>query len=75
MITTNPMQGFDVVHQLWRLRHGKRMPDGEAESIFRMLAENVQSYEQVCEVGTPPYNILFGVLISIVVALIATASS
>lgn len=56
MVVTNPIQGFDVVHQLWRLRHWRRMSDGETEMIFRMLAENVQSYEQVCEVGTPEFT-------------------
>ena len=44
------MQGFDVVHQLWRLRHAKRMSDGEAELIMRTLSENVQTYDQVTEV-------------------------
>lgn len=46
----NPMQGFDVPHQLWRLRHAKRITDGEAELIMRSIAENVQTYDQVTEV-------------------------
>ena len=47
---TSPIQGLDVSHQLWRLRHAKRMPDGEVELIVRTLAESIQSYDQVTEV-------------------------
>ncbi|CAL1699526.1 unnamed protein product [Somion occarium] len=58
MLTTNPIQGFDAAHQLWRLRHAKRMSDGEAELIMRHLAENVQSYDQVTELLSmlPPHH-------------------
>ncbi|KAI0792369.1 docking domain of Afi1 for Arf3 in vesicle trafficking-domain-containing protein [Abortiporus biennis] len=58
MLQTNPMQGFDVIHQIWRLRHSKRIPDNEMELIMKSLVENVQSYEQVCELLSylPPHN-------------------
>ncbi|PCH35230.1 spindle pole body interacting protein [Wolfiporia cocos MD-104 SS10] len=54
---TDPIQGFDVLHQLWRLRHAKKMPDGEAELIMHTLAENVQTYEQVTQLLSfmPPH--------------------
>ncbi|THH32077.1 hypothetical protein EUX98_g2113 [Antrodiella citrinella] len=57
-LDTNPMQGFDLAHQLWRLRHAKRMSDGEVELIMRTLAENVQSYDQVTELLSllPPHH-------------------
>lgn len=45
------IQGIDVLHQLYRLRHTKNMPDAEVELIMRTFADNVQSYEQVVEVG------------------------
>ena len=48
------MQGFDVPHQIWRLRHAKRISDGEAELIMRNIAENVQTYEGVTEVMDAP---------------------
>ena len=47
------IQGFDVLHQFYRLRHTKNIPNAEVELIMRALAENVQSYEQVVEVSTP----------------------
>ncbi|KAG6866777.1 hypothetical protein C0991_011436 [Blastosporella zonata] len=43
------IKGFDVLHQLIRLRHGKTLTDGEASLIMRTLADNVKSYEQVVE--------------------------
>ena len=49
------MQGFDLVHQVWRLRNAKNMSDTEAELIMRTILENVQSYEQVVEVGTQAF--------------------
>ena len=49
-LATNPIQGFDVAHQLWRLRLAKRMSDGEAELIMRTIADNLQTYDQVTEV-------------------------
>lgn len=44
------IQGYDVVHQLWKLRHGKNLSDAEVELIMRALVESVQTYEQVVEV-------------------------
>ena len=48
---TNPIQGVDIAHQLWRLRHSRRMSDGEASLIYQTLAENTQSYDQITEVS------------------------
>lgn len=53
---TDAIQGFDLVHQLSRLRLGKNLPDAEVELIVRTLSENVGSYEQVVEVCCPLYN-------------------
>ncbi|KAH9935661.1 mesa protein [Fomitopsis serialis] len=49
MLATDPIQGFDIVHQLWRLRHARKMSDGEAELIMRTIAANVQTYDQVTQ--------------------------
>ncbi|KAI0631091.1 spindle pole body interacting protein [Trametes polyzona] len=56
-LATNPIQGFDLSHQLSRLRFAKNMPDGEAELIFRTIAENLQTYDQVTELlaWLPPH--------------------
>ncbi|KAG5647063.1 hypothetical protein DXG03_001433 [Asterophora parasitica] len=43
------IKGFDVLHQLFRLRYARTMADSEAKSIMRTLAENVKTYEQVVE--------------------------
>ncbi|KAJ7162232.1 stabilization of polarity axis-domain-containing protein [Mycena filopes] len=43
------IQGFDVTHQLFRLRHAKTMSDGEVSAIMRTLADNVKTYDQVVE--------------------------
>ncbi|KAI0044953.1 spindle pole body interacting protein [Auriscalpium vulgare] len=48
-LSTNAIQGFDVLHQLWRLRQVKQMQDAEVELIMRTLLESVQTYEQVVE--------------------------
>ncbi|KAA1472050.1 spindle pole body interacting protein [Dentipellis sp. KUC8613] len=57
-LQTNALQGFDVMHQLWRLRHAKNMCDLEAELIMRSMAENVQTYDQVVELLalSPPHS-------------------
>ena len=52
---TNPIQGVDIGHQLWKLRHSKRVSDREAVLIYRTLAENIQSYDQVTEVCDMSY--------------------
>lgn len=46
---TNPIKGFDALHQLFRLRHAKRMPDSEVGAIIRTLSDAVKTYEQVVE--------------------------
>jgi hypothetical protein len=43
--------GFDVLHQLSRLRLSKNVPDVEMEVITRSISENLKSYEQVIEVS------------------------
>ncbi|KAL5481024.1 hypothetical protein ACEPAI_9965 [Sanghuangporus weigelae] len=48
-LQTKPIQGFDVYHQIVRLKTVKNMSDQEAELIMRTLAENVQTYDQVVE--------------------------
>lgn len=47
---TDAIQGFDLLHQLSRLRLVKNLSDTEAELIVRTISENVRSYEQVIEV-------------------------
>ena len=59
MLATKPIQGFDLAHQLSRLRYAKMISDGEAELIFRSISESVHTYEQVTEVRhrrRPAYN-------------------
>ncbi|KAF9478627.1 spindle pole body interacting protein [Pholiota conissans] len=43
------IKGFDVLHQLFRLRYTKNMHDSEALAIMRSLAEGVKGYDQVVE--------------------------
>ncbi|KAF8524403.1 spindle pole body interacting protein [Hysterangium stoloniferum] len=54
---TRAIQGFDLSHQLWRMRHAKNMPDAEVELIMRTLVDSVQTYEQVVELLSqlPPH--------------------
>ncbi|OAX42604.1 spindle pole body interacting protein [Rhizopogon vinicolor AM-OR11-026] len=47
---TAPIQGFDVTHQLSRLRMVKNLPDAEVELIVRSIAESLRTYEQVVEI-------------------------
>lgn len=49
-IATKPIQGFDLTHQLVRLKTVKNLPDAEVDLIMRTLVENVQTYDQVVEV-------------------------
>jgi hypothetical protein len=44
------IQGFDVAHQLFRIRNAKTMSEAEVSTIMRTLAENVKTYDQVVEV-------------------------
>ncbi|KDQ58432.1 hypothetical protein JAAARDRAFT_193004 [Jaapia argillacea MUCL 33604] len=57
-LATDPIQGFDLGHQIWRLRHTKGIPDHEVELIMRTLVENVQVYDQVVELLSclPPHH-------------------
>ena len=47
---SKPIQGFDLFHQLSRLRYAKTISDSEAEWIFRFMTENLHNYDQVTEV-------------------------
>lgn len=51
MLATDPIQGFDMAHQLWRLRHARKISEGEAELIMRTIATNLQTYDQVTQVS------------------------
>ncbi|KAI0301650.1 spindle pole body interacting protein [Multifurca ochricompacta] len=69
-LATSAIRGFDINHQLWRLRNVKHMPDAEVELIMRTMVNSVQTYNQVVEVRfsiacyltstllalTPPHN-------------------
>jgi len=44
------IKGFDVLHQLFRIRNGKNLADSEVLAIMRTLADNIKTYEQVVEV-------------------------
>ncbi|KAL9711825.1 hypothetical protein Ac2012v2_004898 [Leucoagaricus gongylophorus] len=43
------IRGFDVLHQLFRIRNGKNLADSEVLAIMRAFADNVKNYEQVVE--------------------------
>jgi hypothetical protein len=45
------IKGFDLLHQLLRLRYAKNMLDTEALAITKSLAEGVKTYDQVVEVS------------------------
>ncbi|KAG1753638.1 docking domain of Afi1 for Arf3 in vesicle trafficking-domain-containing protein [Suillus paluster] len=46
---TAAIQGFDLSHQLSRLRLMKNLPDVEVELIVRSITDNLRKYEQVIE--------------------------
>ncbi|KAI0261594.1 spindle pole body interacting protein [Gloeopeniophorella convolvens] len=52
------LQGFDVNHQLWRLRNARHVQDAEVELIMRTMVDSVRTYDQVVELlsHTPPHN-------------------
>ncbi|KZT66409.1 spindle pole body interacting protein [Daedalea quercina L-15889] len=58
MLATDPIQGFDVLHQLYRLRYAKKMSDGEAELIMRTFGANLRTYDQVTQLLAfmPPHT-------------------
>lgn len=55
---TAAIQGFDVSHQLLRLRLVKNLPDAEVELIVRSIADNLRTYEQIVELLAfmPPHT-------------------
>lgn len=57
-LSTDPIQGFDVLHQIWRFRLAKNMSDSEVDLIMRTLVENVRTYDQVVELLSflPPHH-------------------
>lgn len=50
LVANSAIKGFDVLHQLVRVRHAKNLADAEILAIMRALADNVRTYEQVVEV-------------------------
>ncbi|EIW66750.1 hypothetical protein TREMEDRAFT_45583 [Tremella mesenterica DSM 1558] len=46
------IQGFDVQHQISKLRYAKKMSDAEADDIFLTFAQTVRTYDQVVELLT-----------------------
>lgn len=55
---TAAIQGFDLSHQLLRLRLVKNLPDAEVELIVRSIADNLRTYEQIVELLAfmPPHT-------------------
>lgn len=68
------IQGYDLLHQLWRMRNAKNMPDAEVDLILRTLVETVQTYEQVVEVISfhdmylPPFSLFHYIVIVVITA-------
>lgn len=50
MQDASAVPGIDLLHQVNRLRQGRKMPTAEVEAIFRTLATTIRSDEQVEEV-------------------------
>ncbi|CCA78058.1 hypothetical protein PIIN_01734 [Serendipita indica DSM 11827] len=52
----NPIQGFDLEHQVVRLRNGKNVPEGEVALILETMCKSIKNYDQVVEmlVHCPP---------------------
>ncbi|KAI8869398.1 spindle pole body interacting protein [Ramicandelaber brevisporus] len=48
-LDTRTIKGFDVEHQIARLREGRGVSEREVEAIFSLLATGIQSDEQVLE--------------------------
>lgn len=53
--TNRCVTGFDLVHQLARLRRARNMSLREGELIFATVARAVQTPEQIIEVSTPSF--------------------
>ena len=48
--TARPVKGFDLQHQISRLRLGKKMANEEVEAVFRTLRDAVVTDEQIIQV-------------------------
>lgn len=48
---TRAIKDIDIAHQIHRLRTAKGMSPTEAHMIYRSLAQNTETYEQVVEVS------------------------
>lgn len=65
----SPLDGFDIAHQISRLRQSHRMPAAEVETILRTFAIKVQSDEQIVAVsGDASSSILFSATDSVFIA-------
>ncbi|KAG8987929.1 hypothetical protein FRB90_003066 [Tulasnella sp. 427] len=73
-LEARPVKGFDMQHQIGRLRYGKNMLDGEVELIVRSLHACVRTYDQIVELLShlPPQH---GGLIPITFGLFHTNRS
>lgn len=49
-LTMKPIHGYDLYHQIARLRTARNMSDAEADLIMKAFVETIQTYEQVVEV-------------------------
>jgi hypothetical protein len=43
--------GFDISHQISRLRMSRKMPEVEVETIYEVLVNTIETDEQVVEVN------------------------
>lgn len=49
-LDNSQIKGFDLDHQVLRLRNGRSISDSEVGLILKTICENVQNYDQVVEV-------------------------
>jgi hypothetical protein len=56
-LNRSPIRGFDLSHQLGRLRQGRKMQSAEVELIFKTLAQTIQTEDQVIEVSPFPLGL------------------
>jgi len=54
--SNSAIKGFDLVHQIFRLRYTRKMLDAEALAIMRTLANGVKTYDQIVEVSGPLFK-------------------
>jgi hypothetical protein len=50
--SNRPVKGFDLHHQISRLRLGKKMSNDEVEAVLRTLRDTIRSDEQIIQVRT-----------------------